>query len=309
MCAISHFWDSPRRLGRFYARFCDPDGFWYQNRPGTAVRTNVGKTNRLQNLFCSSVTISLMSIHPSNICFMVDSDVRDWWSWHLLPWCFCELPWIVIIRFITSYLPWALHELLIWNVLCREVLLRARLLPTATNSMFSPTGTRDSRQRTYPKPLNEHEFLSVSNSNPAPTSLSPTRSILDEIAVQLNLQENREELVRFWDKFTRKQIGLMASLRALGLSSCAIYSLLLIIKYWHRVNKGWISYSYWYHWLGCPAFLNGHIQPPLLVVLIYHSTKKYRLIVYIQSLSLQLYPYSGYSIMEENRCHTIWVKT
>ena len=180
--------------------------------------------------------------------------------------------------------------------------------------MFSPIGTRDSRQRTYPKPLNEHDSLLVSISNPAPTSIpvvSPTRSILDEIAVQLNLQENREELVISWNRFTRKQIGLMASLRALGLSSCTIYSesLLLIIKYWQCVIKGWISYCYWYHWLGCPAFSNGRIQPLLLVMLIYHSTTKRRLIVHIQSLSLQLYPYSGYLIMEENRCHTIWVKT
>ena len=106
----------------------------------------------------------------------------------------------------------------------------------------SPTSTRDcqanaaARQRTYPKPkpLNDHEFFLASNSNPdAPTSIpvvSPTRSILDEIAAQLNLQENREELVRSWNRFTRKEIGVMASLRALGLSSCAIYSLLLTIE-------------------------------------------------------------------------------
>lgn len=113
-------------------------------------------------------------------------------------------------------------------------------------SSESPTGIRDSqantstrRQRTYPKPkpipLNEHEFLSASNSNPdAPTSIpevSPSRSLLDEIAVQLNLQENREEIVKSWNKFTRQKIGVIASLRALGLSSCAIYSLLLEIEY------------------------------------------------------------------------------
>ena len=109
-------------------------------------------------------------------------------------------------------------------------------------SSASPADTRDSpantatRQRTYPKPkpLDEHEFCLASNSNPdAPTSIpvvSPTRSILDEIAVQLNLQENREELVKSWNRFTRKEIGVMASLRALIRSSCAIYSLLLIVE-------------------------------------------------------------------------------
>ena len=187
--------------------------------------------------------------------------------------------------------------------------------------MSSPTGTgtgdsqanTPTRQRTYPKPLNEHEFLLASNSNPnAPTiipEVSPSRSIIDELAIQLNLQENREEIAKSWNKFTRQKIGLMASLKALGLSSCAFYSLLHIIEYWHCVIKGWIFYYYWYHWLGCPAFSIGQKQPPLLVILIYHSTTKYRLIVHIQSLSLQLYPWSGCLIMEENRCHTIWVKT
>ena len=101
--------------------------------------------------------------------------------------------------------------------------------------MFSPTGNKDSRQRIYPNPLNQNEFLLASNSNAdAPTvipEVSPSRSILDEIAVQLNIQENREELVRSWNRFTRKRIGLIASLRALGLSSCAIKSPLLIIDY------------------------------------------------------------------------------
>jgi hypothetical protein len=190
--------------------------------------------------------------------------------------------------------------------------------------MSSPTGIRFSstdastntptRQRTYPKPipLNEHEFFLASNSNPDAPNIVPevstSRSILDEIAVQLNLQENREEIVKSWNKFTQKKIGVMASLRALGLSSCTIHYFLLIIECWHRFIKGWISYYYLYHWLGCPTS-NGQIRSPLLVMLIYHSTTKYRLIVHIQSLSLQLYPCNGYLTMEENRCHTISVKT
>ena len=232
----------------------------------------------------------------------------------------------------TSHECWALHgrcQYMECAMLCtayKQGSLTAHPLPLPPilcwSRMSSPTGTRDfqantpTRQRTYPKPvpLNEHEFLLASNANPdAPTlipEVSPSRSILEEIAVQLNLQENREEIVKSWNRFTRQKIGVIASLRALGLSSCRIYSLLLIIiKYWHHVIKGWIFYYYWYHWPGCPAFSDGHIPPLLLVMLIYHSTTKYQLIVHIQSLSLQLYPWSGYLIMEENRCHTIWVRT
>ena len=191
---------------------------------------------------------------------------------------------------------------------------------TTSNSMASPT-TRDfeadtpTRHRSYRKPtaFNEHEFLLASNANPdAPTiipEVSPSRSMLEEVAIQLNLQENKEEMVKFWNRFTRKRIGLMTSLKALGLSSCAIKSPLLIIDYWHRVIKGWISYYYWYHWLGCPTFSNGHIRQLSFVMIIYHSTTKYLLIVNIQSLSLQSYLWSGYLIMEENRCRTIWVET
>ena len=121
--------------------------------------------------------------------------------------------------------------------------LRAHPLPITTDLMSSPTGTRDPEANTpptlhkayrKPTPLNEHELFLASNSSPdAPTTIpkvSPTRSILNEIAIQLNLQENREELVRSWSRFTRKQIGLIASLKALGLSSCTINSLPLVIE-------------------------------------------------------------------------------
>lgn len=111
-------------------------------------------------------------------------------------------------------------------------------------SVSSPTGTRDSqvntttRQKTNPKlqPFNEDEFYLASNSNPdAPTSIpvvSPSRSVLEAVQlVQVNIQENKEEFVRSWIRFTRKEIGVMASLRALGFSSCAICCLLLIVRY------------------------------------------------------------------------------
>ena len=88
--------------------------------------------------------------------------------------------------------------------------------------MFLPTGTKDSRDVTY-------ESLLAANSNADASTVipeaSPTRSIMDEIAVQLNLQENREEIVRYWNRFTRKRIGLITSLKALGLSSCARFIL------------------------------------------------------------------------------------
>lgn len=121
-------------------------------------------------------------------------------------------------------------------------------LPIATNSpgsrMSSPTSTKDPEAnisptvlKTYRKPtaLNEHEFYLASNSNPnAPTvipEVSPSRSIMDEIAVQLNFQENKEEIVKSWNKFTCKKIGILPSLKALALSSCATFFLLLIFKY------------------------------------------------------------------------------
>ena len=87
-----------------------------------------------------------------------------------------------------------------------------------------PTGTKDSRDVTYESLLAANSDADASTTIPEPP---PTYSFLDEIAVQLNLQENREEIVRYWNRFTRKRIGLITSLKALGLSSCAIYSFLL----------------------------------------------------------------------------------
>jgi len=119
------------------------------------------------------------------------------------------------------------------------------LLPT-TRRMLSPTGTRDpnvaTRQRNYPQPFEEEEFILASDSNPtavtsdtpmlSPESRSQRRSY--RISQHLNLQENKEELVRYWDRFTRKgknKIGVKDSLRALAFSSCAIYSLLILLEY------------------------------------------------------------------------------
>lgn len=110
--------------------------------------------------------------------------------------------------------------------------------------MSSPIGTRDPEantphtiHKTYrkPTPLNEHEFFLAANSTQnAPTiipEVSPSRSMIDEIAVQLNFQENKEQMVKSWKRFTCKKIGVIPSLKALALSSCTIYSLLLIIGY------------------------------------------------------------------------------
>lgn len=156
--------------------------------------------------------------------------------------------------------------------------------------MSSPTGTRDPEANTpthhktfrKPTPLKEHDFFLASNSNPnAPTTIpevSPSRSIIDEIVVQLNIQENKEEMVKSWNRFTCKKIGVIASLKALVLSSCVIYSLVLLFEYWLCIIKGWISYYCWFHWLGCPTFSDGQIRPPSLVMLIHCSAMKYWLI-------------------------------
>lgn len=51
------------------------------------------------------------------------------------------------------------------------------------------------------------------------------REISQELSQSLKIQENRQELVKFWDQFTRKgkrKIGVVESLRAIILSSCEL---------------------------------------------------------------------------------------
>lgn len=112
--------------------------------------------------------------------------------------------------------------------------------------MLSPNGdvNTSTRQRTYPQPLKEEAFLLTPRSDAAtsttpvvsPGTESQRRRRLRQIGQRISIQaeENKEELVRYWDRFTRKgknKIGVMDSLRALLLSSCAIYSLLVILEY------------------------------------------------------------------------------
>jgi hypothetical protein len=119
--------------------------------------------------------------------------------------------------------------------------------------MSSPTSIRDpnltTRHRTYPHPLEEDGFISALNSSQtavtstpvvSPGTASEKRGRLQGISQHLNLQENKEELVRYWDRFIRKgkkKVGVIASLRTLALSSCAIHSLLLILAYWHHLLR------------------------------------------------------------------------
>ena len=117
--------------------------------------------------------------------------------------------------------------------------------------MSSPTSIRDltTRHRTYPHPFEEDVFNSASNSNQtadtgtpvvSPGTASAKRGRVQEISQHLNLHENKEELVRYWDRFIRKgkkKVGVIASLRTLALSSCAIHSLLLILAYWHHLSR------------------------------------------------------------------------
>lgn len=106
--------------------------------------------------------------------------------------------------------------------------------------------TTSARQRTYPQPLKEEAFFLTprSDAGDAATSTTPVASPgtesqrgrrLRRIGQRISIQaeENKEELVRYWDRFTRKgknKIGVMDSLRTLVLSSCAFYSLLVILE-------------------------------------------------------------------------------
>jgi hypothetical protein len=187
--------------------------------------------------------------------------------------------------------------------------------------MLSPTIStkvpQATRQRTYPQPLNENSS-SASNLIPDPTSaVSPTStsgrrsSVLTGIAVQLNLEENKDEIVRYWDRFSRKEIGVIASLKTLGLSSCVYYSLLLVIEVFNDIMYQGLNILLLlipFAWVS--RFLGWSHPTTFARVLIYHSTRSIDSlsISMIQCLSLQLYPWNGYLIMGENRWLAISVK-
>ena len=96
--------------------------------------------------------------------------------------------------------------------------------PEATSSNNIPT-----RQTTHPPPLDDSELengLTSPNSSPIqqPQPSPGTESQKRRSIVQ-NIQENTKEMVRYWDRFSRKgkkNIGVIVSMQALAFSSCAI---------------------------------------------------------------------------------------
>jgi len=89
----------------------------------------------------------------------------------------------------------------------------------------SPT----SRKRT-PGIVLQDEEKALGHDAPAPKVLSPgtessRRRRLHGLTQSLHLEENKEELIKFWDQFTRKgkkKVGVVESLRVLFFSSCML---------------------------------------------------------------------------------------
>ena len=99
--------------------------------------------------------------------------------------------------------------------------------PEATSSNNIPT-----RQTTHPRPLDELENGLISpNSSPLSPiqqpepQLSPGTASQERRSITQNIQENTNEIVRYWNRFSRKgkkNIGVMVSMQALAFSSCTI---------------------------------------------------------------------------------------
>jgi len=94
--------------------------------------------------------------------------------------------------------------------------------------MSTPTESAPAtRQRNLGIRLQDEE-QAIGHDTPAPKVLSPgtesaRRRRLHDLSQQFRLEENKEELIKFWDQFTRKgkkKIGVIESLRVLLLSSC-----------------------------------------------------------------------------------------
>ena len=104
--------------------------------------------------------------------------------------------------------------------------------PTVT--IGDPEANIPTRQRTHPRPLDENGLISPNSPPIQEPQLSPGTASQKRRSITQNIQENKEELVRYWDRFShkgKKNIGVMVSMQALVFSSCAIYSLLLILEY------------------------------------------------------------------------------
>lgn len=98
--------------------------------------------------------------------------------------------------------------------------------------MSTPTETTSptTRNRNLRIVLPDEE-QALGHDAPAPKVLSPRtepsrrRSLHDELTQLLHFEENKEEVIKFWDQFTRKgkkKVGVVESLRALFFSSCML---------------------------------------------------------------------------------------
>ena len=98
--------------------------------------------------------------------------------------------------------------------------------------VLSP-GTQSSRRRSLhelTQRLLPDEEQALGHDTPAPKVLSPgtessRRRSFHELTQRLHFEENKEELIKFRDQFTRKgkkKVGVIESLRALFFSSCML---------------------------------------------------------------------------------------
>jgi len=97
--------------------------------------------------------------------------------------------------------------------------------------MSTPTETTSptTRKRNLEIVLPDEE-QALGHDAPAPQVLSPgtessRRRSLHELTQRLHFEENKEELIKFWDQFTRKgkkKVGVVESLRAFLFSSCML---------------------------------------------------------------------------------------
>lgn len=77
----------------------------------------------------------------------------------------------------------------------------------------------------------QDEEQALDHDAPSPKVLSPgtessRRRRLQDLTQHLRYEESKEELIKFWDQFTRKgkkQIGVAESIRALLFSSCTLH--------------------------------------------------------------------------------------
>ncbi|KDR83456.1 hypothetical protein GALMADRAFT_235613 [Galerina marginata CBS 339.88] len=118
--------------------------------------------------------------------------------------------------------------------------------------MSAPNSNSNARQRGQNLRIQDEELgelepkptLHTPAVSPGPESSTRRRfqEFSEEISQTLKLQENKEELVRFWDQFTRKgkrKIGVMESLKAILYSSWLNFFLVLIPLAWISNFLGW----------------------------------------------------------------------